>query len=88
MAQVTATIASKVGLHARPASRLASLVSGFDADVSIGLNDGPLVNAKSTLSLMALGAVQGDTLRVEATGVEATRARNAVVSFIASGLGE
>lgn len=77
-----------IGLHARPASRLASLVSEFDADVSIGLNDGPLINAKSTLSLMALGATQGDTLRIEATGPEAARARNAVVSFIASGLGE
>lgn len=85
-AQVLLT--APVGLHARPASKLAALAMEFDADISIARNDGDPVNAKSTVSLMALGAAQGDTLHVHTKGPQAAAAQNAVVRFIASGLGE
>lgn len=77
-----------IGLHARPAAKLAALAMEFDAEISIARGNGQPVNAKSTVSLMALGAVCGDTLHVYAEGPQAEAAQNAVVSFISSGLGE
>lgn len=70
------------GLHARPAARLASLVAGFEATVRIAREEGVLVNAKSTVSLMALGAVRGDTMHIEAEGPQADAALAAVVAFL------
>ena len=85
-AQVLLT--TPIGLHARPASKLAALAMEFDAEISIARGDGQPVNAKSTVSLMALGAVCGDTLHVYTEGPQAEAAQHAVVSFISSGLGE
>ncbi|WP_366128271.1 HPr family phosphocarrier protein [uncultured Tessaracoccus sp.] len=85
-AQVLLT--SPIGLHARPASKLAALAMEFDAEISIARGDGQPVNAKSTVSLMALGAVCGDMLHVYTQGPQAAAAQDAVVKYIASGLGE
>ncbi|WP_297742149.1 dihydroxyacetone kinase phosphoryl donor subunit DhaM [uncultured Tessaracoccus sp.] len=83
-----ALLTSPIGLHARPASKLAALAMGFDAEILIARGDGQPVNAKSTVSLMALGAVCGDMLHVYTQGPQAAAAQDAVVQFIASGLGE
>ena len=40
------------------------------------------------MSLMALGAKLGDTILVDAEGPQADEALDAVVSFIAQGLGD
>lgn len=72
-----------MGLHARPAALVAQLAAEFDADVTV---DG--ANAKSVLSLLALGAVGGAALTVRASGPDAVAAVDAVASLIAEGFGE
>ena len=55
----TATIASRVGLHARPASIFAAAVGALPIEVAIGLASDPAENsmaASSILSRMSLGA--------------------------------
>ncbi|WP_407342341.1 HPr family phosphocarrier protein [Pengzhenrongella phosphoraccumulans] len=72
-----ATIASRVGLHARPAAIFAEAVGAVPIDVTIALDGEPAddaMDAASILSLMSLGAANGDVvvLRAEGEGAEET----------------
>lgn len=61
------------GLHARPASQFIQLVKDYSGDVQIKKED-TIVDGKSLLRIMMLGAKQGTSLTVTLTGdeVEAT----------------
>src|SRR5690625_5839040 len=75
MAERTVTIASKTGLHARPAGIFAKAAEQQPATVTIEKPGGNAVQASSMLMLMTLGAAQGDevTLRAEGEGAEEDR---------------
>ncbi len=72
MAKVTATIASKVGLHARPAATFVKAVAEKGVAVTIAKEGGAPVDASSILGVMTLGAGCGDvvTLACEAEGAD------------------
>ena len=77
MPERTATIASKVGLHARPASIFAEAVSNLDLEVTIGpegASPEEAQDAASILSLMSLGASHGDVVVLRAEGAGADQA--------------
>lgn len=71
MAQRSAVVASKVGLHARPAAVFSKAVAASGVPVTIA-KDGEPVDASSVLAVMTLGAAQGDevTLSAEGDGAE------------------
>jgi phosphocarrier protein HPr len=80
MIERTATIASRVGLHARPAAIFAEAAGGLDVDVTIAREGEPAdaaTDADSILSLMSLGASHGDVvvLRAEGTGADEALAK-------------
>ncbi|GAA4947830.1 HPr family phosphocarrier protein [Streptomonospora halophila] len=64
------TIASPVGLHARPAALLAEAAARYEGPVRIAKVDdgeaGTPVDAASVLGLMALGARHGDEVELTA----------------------
>ncbi|MFA4929915.1 MAG: HPr family phosphocarrier protein [Patulibacter sp.] len=67
----TATVGSSVGLHARPASLLvkaATKAARAGVDVTIALPDSEPVDARSLLSVIALGARHGDQVTLTASG--------------------
>ena len=64
------TVRSELGLHARPAGRLASTAGQFDAEVTLGRGD-EWVSGSSVLSILCLAAGQGTKLRVRAVGADA-----------------
>ena len=66
-------VASELGLHARPAGRLASLAGRFDAEITVG-RGAEWVDARSVLSLLSLAAGPGVRLRVRAVGKDARQA--------------
>ncbi|WP_194948613.1 HPr family phosphocarrier protein [Actinomyces trachealis] len=72
MAKVNATIASKVGLHARPAATFVKAVTEKGIKVTIAKEGGAPVDASSILGIMTLGAGFGDvvTLASEDAGCE------------------
>lgn len=75
MPERTAVVASRSGLHARPAAIFADAAAQLDIDVTIALVGTPedeAMDASSILSLMTLGAANGDTvvLRAGGTGAE------------------
>lgn len=68
MAQRTVVIASKVGLHARPAKLFTQAASASGIAVRIAKGDGAPVDAASILRVMALGAKHGDEVTLTAEG--------------------
>ncbi|ROS77100.1 dihydroxyacetone kinase phosphoryl donor subunit DhaM [Cellulomonas sp. PhB143] len=79
----TVVVPNPTGLHARPAAVLARMVAGLGVAVTI---DG--VNGASVLEIMKLGAGQGSTVEVRASGTGAAEAVDAVVGAIEGGLGD
>ncbi|WP_433193710.1 HPr family phosphocarrier protein [Nocardia sp. CA-107356] len=59
MASTTVTVASTIGLHARPANIIADTVTDAGAQVTLALVGGEPVDAGSALMIMTLGAANG-----------------------------
>lgn len=77
----TATVNCPHGLHARPAKLLVETAMGFSCDIQIRKGD-QVIDAKSVLQVLTLGATFGTELEVESTGEGAKEATLAVVSVI------
>ena len=65
MSQRTVVIASRVGLHARPASLFTQAVAASGAHVTIGKPGEPAMDASSILMVMALGIGNGEEVVLE-----------------------
>ena len=81
------TIANAKGLHARAASKLASLAGKFNAAITVS-KDGMEVPANSIMGLMMLGAGPGSIIVVRATGEEAALALDAISTLVSEGVHE
>jgi len=66
----TVTVANRAGLHARAALLVANCVREFQAKVELVM-DRQRVDALDMLQVLSLGAGQGQSITLEATGVEA-----------------
>ena len=71
----TVTLPDGVDLHARPAADFVRAAMGFSAAITVAAN-GREADAKSLLTVLALGAKSGTELRLTATGDDATAALN------------
>lgn len=73
MAERTVTVASSVGLHARPASLFAQAAAKAGVPVQLTSAAGKSVNAASILGVLSLGIGHGEevTLSAEGDGAEA-----------------
>lgn len=87
MQQRTVTLTNKLGLHARPAAAFVQKANQFQAAISVRAGQKE-ANAKSILSILALGARQGDTITIEADGPDEERALAELCAFLAAGCGE
>jgi phosphocarrier protein len=84
-----ATIASRVGLHARPAAIFAEAVGEAPIDVTIALDGEPeddAMDAASILSLMSLGAANGDVVVLRAEGAGAEEILDSLVKILETDL--
>lgn len=81
MVKVETTICNKLGLHARAASKLATLAGQFESRLRVVL-DGREVDAKSIMSLMLLAASRGTELVLTADGPDERDAIQALVTLI------
>ncbi|GAA4049972.1 MULTISPECIES: HPr family phosphocarrier protein [Arthrobacter] len=85
MSERTATIASRVGLHARPAAIFAEAAGELDLEVTIAREGEPIddaMDAASILSLMSLGASFGDVVVLRAEGAGADEALDRLVKIL------
>ena len=83
MPQRQVTVGSRVGLHARPAALFVKAATQQTVRITIRKGDGPPVDARSILRVLALGAKNGDTVTLEADGDGAAEALEAVASVVA-----
>jgi len=89
MSERKAVIASRIGLHARPAGIFAEAVGALTIEVTIALEEDPAedaMDASSILSLMSLGAANGDTVVLRAEGDGAEEALDALVRLLETDL--
>jgi len=73
VAERTVTLGSKSGLHARPAAIFVQNAKGFQCSITLS-KDEKKVNAKSILSVLTLGAEQGEQVVLHADGEDAETA--------------
>ena len=88
MPERTAKVASKVGLHARPAAIFVKAASEQPASVTIvktGSGADP-VDASSILGIMTLGAEFGDEVVLTSDGDGAEEALEALAALLATDL--
>lgn len=71
----------KEGLHARPAALLTRIASAFRSDIFIE-KDGDRGNAKSLLSILALGVFEGDDFTIQAEGPDEQDALDRIAHLI------
>ena len=72
-----------IGLHARPSVKLTQLAKTYDASIRLRvLGNGEWVDAKSIVRVMAMKVKVGQTLLVQAEGVDATSAVDALVTLV------
>lgn len=76
------TIASAVGLHARPASLFVKEATGMAVRVTIQKDGRPPVDARSMLGVMTLGAKHGDVVTLTAEGEDADEALDRLVALL------
>lgn len=71
------TIKNELGLHARPATQIVTLVNQFESDIELTFR-GITVDMKSIMGVLSLGITKGSTILVRAEGPDELEAVNAI----------
>jgi phosphocarrier protein HPr len=84
MPEVTVTVGSTVGLHARPASLFVQAAARQPVPVKIGKPGGELVDARSILLVLGLDARGGEDVILAADGDGAEQALSELAAFVST----
>ena len=82
------TIINAKGLHARAASKLVKVASGFACEITLSGPEEEAISAKSVMGVLLLCGVPGATLVVRALGPDAQEAVDAIGALIQNRFGE
>jgi len=74
-------VKNKIGLHARPAAKVVAEGNKFKSHMTIKKGD-KVVNMKSLLGVLSIGAMCGDEITVQAEGEDEVAAVEAVIKLI------
>ena len=87
MAERSAQIVNKQGIHARPAAEIVKTASRFKSSIVI-IREDLEVNAKSIMGVMMLAAEHGSFITIRSEGDDAEAALDAICKVVADGFGE
>jgi phosphotransferase system HPr (HPr) family protein len=87
LATRSVTVINPQGFHARPAHLFVKLAASFPCHIEI-VKGNEVINGKSILDLLTLGAGNGTTLTLRANGPDAQEAVEALARLIEGGFGE
>lgn len=87
MTRRTVKIQNRLGLHARAAARFVHTAARYKARVTAG-RDGRVMDGKSILGILLLGASRGTTIEISAEGNDEKEAVDALVALVESRFGE
>lgn len=82
----TITLASKSGLHARPAAVFVKKAKAFRSQIKLIKND-KTVDGKSILAVLTLGAEQGEQITLKVNGEDADTAIDQLTALLEEDLG-
>ncbi len=82
----TVSLGSKSGLHARPAAIFVQQAKAFQSQITLAKND-KTVNGKSIISILTLGARQGDQVVLKVSGDDAPEALSKLAELLEKDLG-
>lgn len=91
MARVELEVRNEHGLHARPAALFVQTAGRFSSKITLLNLDRPSarsIDAKSIMSVLTAGVHTGGKIAIEADGIDAEEAINALTALVTSGLGE
>ncbi|MTI47552.1 HPr family phosphocarrier protein [Sporosalibacterium faouarense] len=77
MKRIKVIVTSRIGLHARPASLIVETAKSFKSDIKLRKNEN-LINAKSLIGILSIGANKGDYLEVLIDGQDEEEALDAI----------
>ena len=80
-------VRNELGLHARPAAKLAQTAQRFEADITLAVSD-QQVDAKSILDVLTLAAPGGTSLSIRARGADARQAVDSLLEMFRNRFGE
>lgn len=80
-------IKNRLGLHARASALLVQTINRFSCEVKISKDD-QVVNGRSIIGVLTLGAAKGAKIRVEARGDDALEALAAIQQLVENKFGE
>jgi phosphocarrier protein HPr len=80
-------IVNLLGLHARAAARFVRAATRFRSRVMVS-KDGNSTDGKSILGILFLAATSGSEITISASGEDEHEAVDALVTLVATGLGE
>jgi phosphocarrier protein len=83
----TVKIQNRLGLHARAAARFVHTAARFESRVTAG-RDGRVMDGKSILGILLLGASRGTTIEITADGEDEAAALDALVALVEGHFGE
>ena len=79
-------ILNKYGFHVRPSTQFMQKAREFKADITVEVN-GLRADGKSIMQLMALGAMQGAVVKINAKGADADEAVAVLTSLVQNRFG-
>lgn len=83
MTELKITLHNNEGLHARPAGILAKAAAQYQSKIELRAK-GMTKNAKSIMSILALGLEKGDEVEILADGTDESTAVNSIKSLFES----
>ena len=86
MAERRVTVASEVGLHARPAALFVRAAGRTGVGVTLAKGDSAPIDARSLLAVMALDVRHGDEVTLAADGPGADAALDELAALLATDL--
>lgn len=75
--EITVKIIDPIGLHARPAAELVQIANKYKSAISLKMNDKE-ANAKSIITIMALGVKKNAEVTIVANGDDEVEAIEAI----------
>ncbi|MDR1867764.1 MAG: HPr family phosphocarrier protein [Treponema sp.] len=83
MLEQTVNVLNRAGIHARPASILVRAVKDFNCDIRFERGN-DVVNAKSIMGVITLGAMYGSEIRVVTDGIDEQQAMDTIIHLFNS----
>jgi len=83
----TAVVANPHGIHARPSHAIVSTACEYQARIELRC-DGRVADARSILAVMTLGAGEGTSIEVAATGEDAAQAVEHLIRVLQAAEGD